>query len=192
MRAFAFSLLAFLFIALRLSAGVNEDWNYILTLDAGPKKKPTTREEIALAARNHLHIQHKAIERFLLNHPSDARVFDAKLRLARVVAAEGKLSNDQAKVDEALELLADLEKSAGVPREKLADAGFSRASLLMQSQQGSPRANAGSDRPFRAEFCYQVSGRPPRSTPSCRSGHRVRRGTQSEARAPGGSATAYR
>lgn len=138
MRAVAFSLLAFLFIALRLSAGVNEDWNYILALDAGPKKKPTTREEIALAARNHLYTQRKAIERFLLNHPSDARVFDAKLRLARVVAAEGKMSNDQAKVDEALELLVDLEKSVGVPREKLADAGFSRASLLMQSQQGSP------------------------------------------------------
>ena len=48
------------------------------------------------------------------------------------------MSNDQSKVDEALELLLDLEKSAAVPREKLADAGFSRASLLMQSQQGSP------------------------------------------------------
>jgi AhpC/TSA family len=138
MRAFAFSLLAVLFTALRLSAGVNEDWNYILALDAGPKKKPTTREEVALAARNHLHIQRKALERFLLNHPRDARVFDAKLRLARVAAAEGKMSNDQAKVDEALELFSDLEKSAAVPREKLADAGFSRASLLMQGQQGSP------------------------------------------------------
>jgi hypothetical protein len=137
MRAFAF-LLASLFTVLRLSAGVNEDWNYILALDAGPKKKPATREEAALAARNHLLIQRKAIERFLLNHPSDPRVFDAKLKLARIVAAEGKMSNDQAKVDEALELFAALEKSAGVPREKLADAGFSRASLLMQNQHGSP------------------------------------------------------
>jgi Thioredoxin-like len=137
MKAFAF-LLALLFTAVRLSAGVNEDWNYILALDEGPKKKPTTREEAALAARNHLLVQRKAIERFLLKHPSDSRVFDAKLKLARVVAAEGKMSSDQAKVDEALELFADLEKSAGVSREKLADAGFSRASLLMQSQQGSP------------------------------------------------------
>jgi len=48
------------------------------------------------------------------------------------------MSNDQAKIDQALELFADLEKSTGVPREKLADAGFSRASLLMQNQQGSP------------------------------------------------------
>ena len=126
------------FTALCLAAGVDEDWNSILALDAGPKKKPATREEAALAARNHLHIQRKAIERFLLNHSGDARVFDAKLRLARVVAAEGKMSSDQAKVDQALELFADLEKSTGVPREKLADAGFSRASLLMQNQQGSP------------------------------------------------------
>ena len=36
------------------------------------------------------------------------------------------MSNNQAKVEEALELFAELEKSAGVPREKLADAGFSR------------------------------------------------------------------
>jgi hypothetical protein len=137
MRTLAF-LLSVLLTALPLEAGVEEDWSYILALDAGPKKKPATREEAALAARNHLHIQHKALERFLQNNPRDARVFDARLRLARVIAAEGKMSNDQAKVDQALELLAELEKSAGVPREKLADAGFSRASLLMQSQQGSP------------------------------------------------------
>jgi AhpC/TSA family len=138
MRAFTCSFLAVLFTALCLAAGVDEDWNSILALDAGPKKKPATREEAALAARNHLHIQRKAIERFLLNHSGDPRVFDAKLRLARVVAAEGKMSSDQAKIDQALELFADLEKSTGVPREKLADAGFSRASLLMQNQQGSP------------------------------------------------------
>ena len=138
MRVFAFSLLSVLFAALPLAAGVDEDWNYILALDAGPKKKPATREEATLAARNHLYLQRKAIERFLLNHSKDARDFDAKLRLARVVAAEGKMSNDQAKVDEALGLFADLEKSAGLPREKLADAGFSRASLLMQSRQGGP------------------------------------------------------
>jgi hypothetical protein len=134
----AFFPLALLFTALRLSAGVNEDWNSILALDAGPKKKPTTRDEAALAARNHLLVQRKAIERFLLNYPSDPRIFDARLKLSRVIAAEGKMSSDQAKVDEALELFADLEKSAGVSREKLADAGFSRASLLMQSQEGSP------------------------------------------------------
>jgi AhpC/TSA family protein len=138
MKACAYSFLAVLFTVCSLGAGVDEDWNYILALDAGPKKKPATREEAALAARNHLHIQRKAIERFLLNHSGDARVFDAKLRLARVVAAEGKMSNDQARIDQALELFADLEKSTGVPREKLADAGFSRASFVMQSQQGGP------------------------------------------------------
>ena len=137
MRAFAF-LLAVLLTASHICADVDEEWNYILALDAGPKKKPATREEAALAARNHLHIQRKAIERFLMSHPGDARVFDAKLRLARVIAAEGKMSNHQVKIDEALELFAELEKSAGVPREKLADAGFSRASLLMQTQHGSP------------------------------------------------------
>ena len=120
-----------------LRAGVDEDWNYILSLEAGPKEKPTRRDEAELVARNHLLIQRKAVERFLRTYPGDPRFFDAKLRLARILAAEGKISNNQSKVDEALELFSDLEKAAGVSREKLANAGFSRASLLMQNQKGS-------------------------------------------------------
>ena len=117
---------------------MDEDWNYILALDAGPKKKPATREEAALAARNHLHIQRKAIERFLLNHSRDARVFDAKLRLARVVAAEGKMSKDQARIDQALELLLTSKSPPGF-RERSSPMPASRARhFLMQSQQGGP------------------------------------------------------
>jgi AhpC/TSA family len=120
-----------------LNAGVDEDWNYILSLEAGPKEKPTTRDGAELVARNHLLVERKAVERFLRTYPGDPRIFDAKLRLARILAAEGKISNNQGKIDEALELFSELEKTAGVSREKLADAGFSRASLLMQNQKGS-------------------------------------------------------
>mgnify|MGYP001097879106 CR=1 FL=1 len=48
MKACAYSFLAVLFTVCSLGAGVDEDWNYILALDAGPKKKPATREEAAL------------------------------------------------------------------------------------------------------------------------------------------------
>ena len=111
-----------------------EDWRHILSLDAGPKKKPATRDEAALLARNHLLIQRKAIEQFLARYPGDPHAFDAKLKLARILAAEGKIASDQSKVDEALRLLGELEKAPGVARERLADAGFARASLLMQNQ----------------------------------------------------------
>ena len=126
--------LLILLIPSRVSAGVAEDWRYIVSLDAGPRKKPTTRDQAALLARNHLLIQRKAIEQFLGRYPSDPHAFDAKLRLARILAAEGKMANDQSKVDDALRLFGELEKTPGVPRESLSEAGFARASLLMQNQ----------------------------------------------------------
>lgn len=134
MRLIAVCFLVVLLVPFRLNAAVEEEWSYIVSLDAGPKKKPTTRDEAALVARNHLLVQRKAVEQFLLRYPEDKRAFDARLRLARILAAEGKLANNQGQVDEALRLLGDLEKSSGVPREKLADAGFARASLSMQNQ----------------------------------------------------------
>jgi len=128
------SCLLILLIPPRLSAGVEEDWRYIISLDAGPKKTPATRDEAALLARNHLLIQRKAIEQFLVRYPRDPRAFDAKLKLARVLAADGKIANDQSEVDDALRMLGELETTSGVPRERLADVGFARASLSMQNQ----------------------------------------------------------
>jgi hypothetical protein len=125
-----------LLIPLRINADAGEDWRSILALDAGPKKKPRTRDEVVLVARNHLFIQRKAVEQFLARYPNDPHAFDAKLKLARILAAEGKMAGHQGKVDEALRLLGELEKTDGVSRERLADAGFARASLSMQNQNG--------------------------------------------------------
>jgi hypothetical protein len=130
------SCLVILLILPRLSAGVADDWRDIVSLDAGPTKKPATRDEAALLARNHLLIQRKAIEQFLVRYPRDAHAFDAKLKLARILAAEGKIADDQRQVDDALRMLGELEKAPDVPRERLADAGFARASLMMQNQEG--------------------------------------------------------
>lgn len=134
MRRFVYFFAIVLLAAPGLHAGVEEEWAYIVSLDAGPQKKPTTPDEVALIARNHLLVQQKAIEQFLARNPGDPRAFDARLRLARILAAEGKMGKNPGQVDEALKILGDLEKSSGVPRAKLADAGFARASLSMQNQ----------------------------------------------------------
>ena len=130
-------LLAFLFTSALAQASVQEDWAYILTLDAGPKKKPTSREEAVLLARNHFILQRKALNQFLARYPQDPHAFDAKLRLAAILAAEGKMNKSPSQVDEALLILGELEKTPGISREKLADAGFQRTSLMMQNQIGS-------------------------------------------------------
>lgn len=121
---------------LPVQAGPDEDWTYIISLDAGPKKKPGSRDEALQLARNHLILQRKNLEQFLSRYPKDERVFDARLRLAAILAAEGKMNNVPSQVDEALRVLGELEKTPGIPNEKLADAGFQRASLLMQNQIG--------------------------------------------------------
>lgn len=116
-----------------LQAGANQDWAYIVSLDAGPKKKPSSKEETLLIARNHFLIHRKALEQFLLRYPNDPRAFDAKMKLAAILAAEGKMDSDPRKVDEALRILAELEAMPSAPAGKRADAGFHRASLIMQS-----------------------------------------------------------
>lgn len=132
LRLFALSLLA----TGTLMAGATEDWAQITALDAGPKKKPATREEAVLLARNHLTLQRKAIEAFLLKYPQDSRAFEAKMRQASILAAEGKMEGNQRKVDEALESFANLEKNSTATPEQRADAGFRRVSLVMQNQSG--------------------------------------------------------
>lgn len=130
-------LLIILACSLPLQAGVNEDWNALLGLDKGPKKKPATAAEAQLLARNHFLLHQRALEDFLKKYPSDPRAFDARLKLAAIWAAEGKMDNETTKVNNALRLLTNLEATASAPVEKRADAAFQRASLLMQNASGS-------------------------------------------------------
>lgn len=127
----------FLGLALTALAGPDEDWQAVIALDAGPPGKPRSREEAQTMARRQFALQRQAVETFLARHPQDARVFDAKLKLAALIAAQGKLDNNQKVVDDALRLLAELEKTEGVSRDKLADAGFQRVCLYLQSQRES-------------------------------------------------------
>lgn len=136
-----FFLPTFLSVALSgcLLAGSSEDWARIVSLDNGPRKKPASTEEANLLARNHFIIHRKAIEDFLLKYPQNPNAFDARMRLASITAAEGKMDNNPRKVEEALRMFTDLEGKAPTP-EKKADAGFRRVSLAMQSQGGDAAA----------------------------------------------------
>ena len=118
------------------SAAPDSGWTEIVAMDAGPSKKPTTREEAQILARTHLAKQKKLIEVFLAQYPSDPRAFDARLRLAAILAATGKMDNIPQQTDEAMRILTALEKSPDVPAEMRADAGFRRTSLFLQGTIG--------------------------------------------------------
>ena len=111
----------------------DSEWAAIVAMDAGPSKKPATREEAQILARTYLEKQKALIQVFLAQHPSDPHAFDARLHLAAILAATGKMDNVRQQTDEAMRILAALEKSPDAPAEKRADAGFRRASLFFQS-----------------------------------------------------------
>jgi len=131
---------ALLLLPLSAWAGADEDWKAIVALDAGPSKRPASREEAVQLAHNHLLITQKALETFLARYPHDPHAFDAQLRLASVIAAEGMMSGDTVKINDALLRFSTLEKAPGVPAAKQADAGFRRACLVMQNQTGASAA----------------------------------------------------
>ncbi|MEI6072867.1 MAG: TlpA disulfide reductase family protein [Verrucomicrobiae bacterium] len=135
-RLFCLLLAALLLVSLGASATPDEEWSVIVALDAGPGKKPGTREAARLQARTHFAKHQSLIEGFLSKYPEDPRAFDARLRLAAILAAEGKMDNVQSQVDEAMRLLSAVEKAPGAPQELRADAGFRRASLYLQSLTG--------------------------------------------------------
>lgn len=105
-------------------------------LDAGPSQKPRSREEAQMLARGHFQNQSALLRQFVAEHPDDPRAFDARMRLADIQAAVGNMDGLQAPVDEAMRLLAELEKTSQAPAEKRADAGFRRVSLYLQSMRG--------------------------------------------------------
>lgn len=127
--------------ALLLAAGLalaspDSDWESIVAMDAGPGVKPKNIEEARSLAKAHLERHRGLVLEFLQKNPADSRVPEARMRLASLLAALGKMENRQSQVDEAMRLLQSLERDKSTPAGIRAEAGFRRVSLLMQSLQG--------------------------------------------------------
>lgn len=117
-------------------AGVEEDWAVIVSMDAGPTRKPANIEEARGLAKVHFARHAALVEKFLKDNPGDARAFDARLRLTAIRAAVGKMEDKQSLVDESMRLLQALERDSAATPSQRAEAGFRRVSLLMQSLRG--------------------------------------------------------
>jgi thiol-disulfide isomerase/thioredoxin len=117
-------------------ASADTDWSAIVAMDAGPRRKPDNREDAKLIAHQHLLETKRMLGDFLAKYPEGLHSFDARMRLAAVLAAIGKMDGTQQPVDDAMRMLAQLERASGVALEKRADAGFQRVALYFQSMRG--------------------------------------------------------
>ena len=117
-------------------AGADQDWAVIVSMDAGPTRKPASMDEARDFAKVHFARHSALIDKFLKENPSDPRVFEARLRLAGIQAAMGKMEDRQSLVDEAMRLFQVLEKDKSATPAQRAEAGVRRVSLLMQSLKG--------------------------------------------------------
>jgi hypothetical protein len=114
-------------------ADANSEWAAIVAMDSGPKRKPQSKEEAVLLARNHLLMERNALEKFLKTYPSDERAPAAKMRLAGVLATEGNMDGDPRQLDLAMKLLAAVESDPRTDEKVRVDAAFRRTSIVMQS-----------------------------------------------------------
>jgi peroxiredoxin len=91
---------------------VEEDWQAVVTLDAGPGDTPKSGESAGAIVMNHLARQERALRNFLSAHPEDAHAFEAGLRLARLWQIRADFEGSDKLRLEAARLLESLEKTA--------------------------------------------------------------------------------
>ena len=128
----AMLLVALLFAAPSLPAATaDEDWQALVALDAGPPGRPTTPEEVRGMTLGHLARQERGVRAFLAAHGSDARAFEARLRLSRALQIRADLTADAEPRTEAARILAGLEKSATPAQRPEVD--FARIAAFMRT-----------------------------------------------------------
>ncbi len=114
------------------SGSADQAWQEILALDQGPASSTTDRKEALALALAHLARQAAALTRFISDQPGDARRNQARVRLAAVKFAEGKLPGRAAAVEEAERLLSGIERDPSAPAVAVADARHLRLAEAMQ------------------------------------------------------------
>ena len=121
-------------IAAALAGSADEDWQAVLALDAGPQTQTRAASEAQVAVAAHLVAQERALRTFLAAHASDARVFEARLRMSRLLAIRGEIQSDEKSRAEAARMLDALEKSA--TPEQRAEIDYARLSQAMRRMNG--------------------------------------------------------
>lgn len=134
-RSLYFSLL---FLPCLAFAGPAEDWQAILAMDAGPKKKAATREEVQSIAKGHLLAQKRLVEQFLAQYPNSPNSFQAQLKQADLEAALGAMQSNPREIEQALARYTEIADSVQAPALVRADASFRRVGLLMQQPYDTP------------------------------------------------------
>ncbi|MEI9894968.1 MAG: TlpA disulfide reductase family protein [Chthoniobacter sp.] len=114
-----------------LAGTVDEDWQAVVALDAGPGGQPDTAEAAGMLVVNHLARQEKALRTFLTAHPEDAHVFEAQLRLARLLQIRADFEGSDKLRAESKRLLDSLEKTA--TPEQRPELEFAKLARMMRS-----------------------------------------------------------
>ncbi len=117
--------------ATALAGDVETDWKAIVALDAGPQEQPQTAEAAHAMVLGHLAKQERTLRGFLAEHPKDARVFEARLRLARLLQIRGDFEESDKLRADGKKLLDELEKTA-TPEQRV-ELDFSKVSRLMRN-----------------------------------------------------------
>lgn len=111
MRRLLHLVFAFAFTLTVQAGDADADWQAVLALDAGPQAAARTSTEAQAVILDHLAKQERALRGFMAGHAGDAREFEAKLRLARLLSVRGRIVGGK-NAAEAARLLAELEKAA--------------------------------------------------------------------------------
>ena len=114
-----------------LAGDAEADWNSIVALDAGPQEQPQTAEAARAMVLAHLAKQERALRGFLTAHPQDARIFETRLRLARLLQIRGDFEESDKLRAEGKRRLDELEKTA-TPEQRV-ELDFSKVSRLMRN-----------------------------------------------------------
>ncbi|MEK0451897.1 MAG: hypothetical protein RL088_4165 [Verrucomicrobiota bacterium] len=110
-----------------------EDWAEIVKLDAGPSAIPKNEAEAQDIAIRHNELQEKNLRAFIATHAKDARIFEARLRLARVLSIRARLAGDTEPA-EVGRILEELDSIAAGPQR--AELDFAKLSRQMRRFQG--------------------------------------------------------
>jgi thiol-disulfide isomerase/thioredoxin len=114
-----------------LAGTAEEDWQAVVTLDAGPGGKPDSAEAAGTMVVNHLARQEAALRNFLGAHADDPHAFEAQLRLARLLQIRADFEGNEKLRADSKRILDSLEKTA--TPEQRPELEFSKLARMMRA-----------------------------------------------------------